>query len=493
MNTIFFYMGYAKCSEDNQMAKLHPPLLPNNEKTAKSLGPKAKVFLQKEETGKVGGLRHPQSSTLLSKRSKAKFAVIADDITGACDAGVQFKKHGLSTIVVMKVEHIAQALHEADVIVFNTDSRADAPLGAYKKVKTVAGALRKSGIELMYKKIDSTLRGNIGPELEAAMDELGIEVAIVAPAFPANNRTTVGGHQLVNQVPVMETEFAYDPTNPVKESHIPTLIQAQVKRRVGNIDLSYVMKGTEALKKEIDNQRRKGKEIIVVDAATQDHLETVANAASVSCAVGLTCGSAGLAEELPQTLKLTTLHPVTVISGSLSSATRRQILRAAKDLEAHIIDVDPLGILEGGKQKEEELKRVIDEAAKSITRGLDVIITTARVEEAATKTREESERLGLRALELSEALSLALGEVADRIAGHDKTTRLFLTGGSTATRACAAMGATGLIIETEVLPGIPSMRIIGGKHDGLRIVTKAGGFGTENAIAESMKYLKESS
>jgi len=209
-----------------------------------------------------------------------KLAVIADDLTGSNDTGVQYSKQGLETIVVTKLENIPKIKDRADVIVIDSESRADKSEIAYSKVKKAAEAIKKIGIDVVYKKIDSTLRGNIGPELDAIMDVFNYNLAILVPAFPANRRITVGGHQLVNQVPLNLTEISKDPLTPVKESHVPSLLKKQTKRDVMHIPLSKVMNPSD-LAEELKKIKKEKSGIVIIDAVTQNDLKTIAKTLSI--------------------------------------------------------------------------------------------------------------------------------------------------------------------------------------------------------------------
>ena len=138
--------------------------------------------------------------------------IVADDLTGAMDSSGYFAARGLSTDVILDPSYSS----DADVVVITTSSRAEHPNVARERVRQAVKGLAGRTI---YKKIDSTLRGNIGAELMAAMHEADCEKAIVAPAFPAVGRTTVNGVLLVDGTPVAETQFANDPVSPVSESH----------------------------------------------------------------------------------------------------------------------------------------------------------------------------------------------------------------------------------------------------------------------------------
>src|ERR671910_3452089 len=140
-------------------------------------------------------------------------AMIADDLTGAADTGVQFVHAGYKTAVFFRDSEVLD--DDLDAVVFDTDSRAMPAGFAAKRVLEAARAASKARI--IYKKLDSTLRGNVAAELAAALDGARRDRAVVAPAFPAAGRATVGGIQHVHGVPVDETEIANDPNTPVRE------------------------------------------------------------------------------------------------------------------------------------------------------------------------------------------------------------------------------------------------------------------------------------
>ncbi len=104
-------------------------------------------------------------------------ALIADDLTGAMDAGLQFGKRGLRALVPLGW----QALPDAEVLVVDTDTREATASEAHRRVGLVAGALCG---RTLFKKVDSTMRGNVGYELRALLEVLSPRAIVVAPAFP---------------------------------------------------------------------------------------------------------------------------------------------------------------------------------------------------------------------------------------------------------------------------------------------------------------------
>jgi D-threonate/D-erythronate kinase len=141
------------------------------------------------------------------------FGIIADDLTGAADTGIQFAKQNFYTILLpFGLENalfhshdvISQAettgsiedphyLRETHVIAISTNSRGMQAEQAYDTVRNATEHLKGLHSQIIYKKIDSTLRGNLGIEIEAVLDITGNDLAILAPTFPAYNRTTIGG------------------------------------------------------------------------------------------------------------------------------------------------------------------------------------------------------------------------------------------------------------------------------------------------------------
>ena len=210
-------------------------------------------------------------------------AIIADDLTGAADTGVQFARAGYSAAVVFRGEPVPD--EELDAVVFDTDSRTRRPGLAARYVAEAGRNVR--GARLVYKKFDSTLRGPVAAELSAAFESTRRGRVVVAPAFPAAGRTTAGGTQLVHGVPVHETEMKNDPRTPVREGHVPTLL--------GRWSSSVGTLGVDDLDDPENVRRALARNVwTVVDAERDADLEALVRAVPDPDAV-LWAGSAGLA------------------------------------------------------------------------------------------------------------------------------------------------------------------------------------------------------
>lgn len=154
-----------------------------------------------------------------------RLLLIADDFTGALDTGVQFVKNGALTEVFLNCDIDYKKHPQTEVFVVDTETRH---LSRNKAYETVYGLVKKavsSGIEAFYKKTDSGLRGNIGPEIEALSDALQ-ETVFFAPAFPSMNRIVRGGISYIDDVPVNKSVFGKDPFEPVTVSFVKDLFRS---------------------------------------------------------------------------------------------------------------------------------------------------------------------------------------------------------------------------------------------------------------------------
>ncbi len=156
---------------------------------------------------------------------------IADDLSGALDAAAAFHAAG-RTVVVPLTPAAWPAPAAGTVVGVTTESRNLPPAAAAAAVRAALAAGEARGARLVYKKIDSTLRGPVAAELAALAAADPTRRILFTPANPAVGRTVVDGILRVHGVPVAETEFARDPVSPVRVSSLREVLGAAATSRV---------------------------------------------------------------------------------------------------------------------------------------------------------------------------------------------------------------------------------------------------------------------
>ncbi|MFC4802252.1 four-carbon acid sugar kinase family protein [Neobacillus sp. GCM10023253] len=430
---------------------------------------------------------------------QVKLAVIADDLTGANDTGVQFAKQGLNTTVLFAETQLQPAHLSADVIVLNSDSRALSAEKAYEAVFNLAAQLNKLSVSKVFKKIDSTMRGNIGPEIDAVMDAYKLKTSFVVPAFPKSNRVTTNGYHYVNGVLLEETPIAQDPVCPVTESYLPKLLQEQSKREVTFISISDVQKGKSHLSEKIkDLSSGDSSKIIVVDATTDEELKMIVEAAEILEENFLWVGSAGIAYHLFNTGKREEVlrHqqsddrlPVLVVAGSVNPVIDRQIQVLKDKFHVEEIVISPEEFFYEDRRKR-EIERVVKAGQALLDKG-DLVVTTNRERETINRVKGLQQKLGISNFDVGYTIAESMGVIAGQLIDSKSICGAILTGGDIAGATCKVLNGEGIRVIGEVEAGIPYGKLFGGFFDGLPLVTKAGAFGTDQALANALQTITD--
>ncbi|MGH9839296.1 MAG: four-carbon acid sugar kinase family protein [Blastocatellia bacterium] len=115
------------------------------------------------------------------------FAAIADDDTGASDLAGMLAEQRVSTLLVIDLpaeEQFLEWSHGCDAVVMAEGTRNLAPALAREKARQalqIAATREPRVVEVKYcSTFDSTPAGNIGPAIDAAMDELSEGYLIIA-------------------------------------------------------------------------------------------------------------------------------------------------------------------------------------------------------------------------------------------------------------------------------------------------------------------------
>jgi uncharacterized protein YgbK (DUF1537 family) len=411
--------------------------------------------------------------------------IIADDLTGAADTGVQFCPFYDDTVLVSYLQLSNTAtLDPGSATALYTNSRALDMMSAHARLRSVARRLNKLESLWIYKKIDSCLRGNPGAETEALMDELAYDVSFIAPAFPEMGRTTVDGTHLVHGIPLAQTEISRDPVTPVTESDLGKIIESQSRYPVGHIPLNLLEGEETVIQDEIGRQIRAGIRHIVFDATCRTQLDRIARLTVSSPRKILPVGSAGLAAGLgillpPGPVKKQRHHRFVgaghhlLVCGTNSAVTRRQIKTLVGNYSYEEIALDP-AILMDEHPGDDFLNSV--SLARLKLSAKHVILTIDSSEQGTVSARQPNRQ------QAAKSMMEGLGRFLTAVLTDTRPGLLFLTGGDTADAIITSAGAKGIRILGEIVTGVVEGTLIGGLLDGLSVVTKAGAFGRDDTL-----------
>jgi uncharacterized protein YgbK (DUF1537 family) len=408
----------------------------------------------------------------------SRWLIIADDLTGAADCAIAFAKRGLESVVAWDQHREAGGV---PVLSVDAGTRSLSPEQAAKLQVDVLASHYCPGLHL-YKKIDSTLRGQPAAELAALLAYAPAyasgrpRLAIVAPAFPLAGRITLNGSIIVQGVPLEQTPlWARDHTY-ASANLVEVLCSAGLSAET--LSLATIAQGAEAVNKQFASARRRGLAAVVCDAKTEADLSVAAAASQAMADEIIFVGSAGLAAELaslescaatPAPLSAHTgRKSVLVVVGSLAETSRLQARTLVQSgLVRHVV-VSPGTLFDGSctqawQERSQQLAQYL--AAKE-----DVLLE----------------------LELTANPNLACGtklaaKLAEFVAGAGSFGAVIATGGDTVYALLSKLGVHSIRLLDEVEPGMPLGQTVGAVC--IPVVTKAGAFGDAHSLRRSLERL----
>jgi len=404
-----------------------------------------------------------------------KLLVIADDLTGACDTGVQFARKGIPVLVVTGITCESTALStDYQVVVINTESRHLKAEEAGRRVERVVELGIAAGMSHFYKKTDSTMRGNIGSELEALMVASGHNILPFIPALPKLGRTTCEGFQYIDDRPVHESDFAGDPLDPIAASFIPAIIGNQTRIQA-RILRTNELAPTASVKFDQEG-------IYIFNAETDDDLQLAGELLKENDLLNATAGSSGFAEFLPDLLDFargTAKHVyepgrMLVVSGSVNEVSLIQTANA----EAHgfaSVTLSPEILLAGDCHESTQTRQAIAKVIELDQEQRDVIVKSAEKSEDLELYLDIGRKRGFDLDQTHHLIVRNIGEIVRQILKQTRFNLLTVFGGDTLQAVARACGWSGLLPQEEVVPGVVISRVSGDLTAPL-LITKAGGF-----------------
>lgn len=428
--------------------------------------------------------------------------ILADDITEINDAALQFHLKGAHTQVVLDCENIQQGIKNIQVWAVTTASRGKSLETSYNEVKKACIKLTDDlGIDKFFKKIDTYCRGNIGIETLSMIENLNLDAAIIIPASPFHNITTVGGYQLIKGLPIERTEIARDVMAPVTESYIPTLLKMQLDEDktdlIGHLELNRVMQGAGPILMELKDLINSGKKIIVADAVSNDDIEQILLAIMKSklniLPVGTTATAQILAnhildevkhkeEEAPvKPAKIPNL-PKLIVSGSPTHLCRTQIekLTASEEIENKFaISITMQMLMEGISEE------VVNKVLNALENNNIVTIHASSLIQEFDGFSDDSLDNEMTKPKLITRISDFLAELTSQVISR-KEVILITLGSQTSIKCCKAINSLQLQIIDEVAPQIA----LSLDYKSQWIVSKSGYGGNSSTLIEILKYFK---
>lgn len=419
--------------------------------------------------------------------------IVADDLTGANDTLVQFAEAGfLARLSLAGPDTLADpdtghSTAAPAALALVTDARPLDADHARSRTSEAVHQLSRTGINRLYVKIDSTMRGSVAGQIAGALQAWGEThpdpFAVVCPAYPAMGRVVDGGQLLVHGERVELSPAGSDPVTPVLTSGMrdllpdavlaPNLSTVPAEQRA-NVLLSAAQESS----------------VVVVDATTQSDLGVIAAALLELGSRAVPVGSAGLAAALaaewtsPVERDATILQSVSgrtlVVVSSLHDVSREQTRVLTESCpDSELVALYPtMDNLRTAAAAEAWLEEKVPPH--------DLPSTVVMVSPSRTGSREEGQPDGANT---GARVADGLATLATALMERHRFSNLVLMGGDGARAVLRACGAESVTVRGAVQEGVPLGVINGGRAHGVRTVTKAGGFGSPETLVHILETL----
>ena len=420
-----------------------------------------------------------------------KYIVIADDLTGSNATCSLFKKIGLRAASILKLQ--GDKNYDVDVISYSTASRGLDKEEAYKKVSEAIKILKNKDVLVYNKRIDSTLRGNIGTEINAMLDNLEDDrIAVVVPAYPDSGRIVVNKTMLVNGVLLENSDAGKDPKTPIKTSCVESLVQKDIKYSSTYFTLSDIAQPIEEIAKKIQEAIKKSR-VLIFDAVNNEDIIKISKAI-IHSDINIVTVDPGpftlyYSKELQKKNHLE--KKILMVIGSVTATTKKQIEYILQEEDIFLVKMK----VEDFFEKEtclKEIERVISFIKKGIVSYDLFLVTTSPIgDEKKADLQKLAENLNTTVEEISKIIANTLTETVVKILKEtEKFEGVYSSGGDITIALLEKLKAIGVEIREEVIPLAAYGRLIGGDFPNLKLVSKGGMVGDEKTIKLCLHKIK---
>jgi uncharacterized protein YgbK (DUF1537 family) len=427
--------------------------------------------------------------------SAPKLGVIADDYTGAADLGSQLRERGAEAALFFGVPEgaaLRSAAASHDALIVALKSRSIEPGEAVRLSLEGLVRLDATHARQLYFKycstFDSTVRGNIGPVIDAMLDRRALAFTIAVPALPANGRTQVFGHLFVDGTLLSESSMRHHPLTPMTESNLLRHLRPQTTRQVGLIDLPTVRRGADAIARAAERLRTEGIGIALVDAMADEDVAAIAQA---FVAWPVVTGGSGLAGGLAHAWNTAgrgvrndarpPVGPATrgrglIIAGSCSAATLGQ-LSAIEQTGVPLVHLDVAALVRGDLARAQEQVEAVVTRARQGGGWCGLATSTAPAVRQALLARLSAE--GVASDAVAPAIERALARLTRQAVDSLEPAVVCVAGGETSGAIVDALHVRAATIGAAIAPGVPLLHERSA-HRALALVLKSGNFGGED-------------
>ncbi|MBS6105360.1 MULTISPECIES: four-carbon acid sugar kinase family protein [Anaerococcus] len=416
--------------------------------------------------------------------------IIADDLTGANANCALMKTIGLraASITASKLDNLPQKM---DAVAFTTDSRAMSKDHAYKRVFDKVNKYKNDSIELYSKRIDSTLRGNLGSELKAYQDALdNKKLAVCVPSFPDSKRIVINDFMYVDGIPLMNTDAGKDSKISAISNKVTENFKKDYEGEVVHISIEEIEKGIDHIRDIIIEN--KDKDLLIFDSITNDQISLIAKASLDSGIDFMSVDPGPFTKELTKLLyksQSISTKAIAVI-GSVTNVTMKQMAELKKRFDYYQVDVDPLKLI-NIDQAIVEIENSVNESCKNLDKyDLIIITTTPESIEDRLNLKEISDQFNISIDDLSLMISRGLAKIAKEVVIKESSiSGIFSSGGDVTVAVIEELLSDGIEIREEIQPLVAYGRVINGLKPDLKLVSKGGMVGNDIVMAECIQRI----
>lgn len=403
--------------------------------------------------------------------------ILADDLTGALDTGVQFIKNGVKVLVTSDVNYNFLSLDpEVKVLSINTNTRHLSPEEAYARIYNITKEATKAGVKYIYKKTDSVMRGNIGSELSAVLAASNEKYLAFVPSYPKMNRIVKNGILYVNGLPIGNTTFSKDPFNKIKGSRVVDIVKHNYEIPVHHLGAS-----DEIADCNLDSTK---KHIVIFDSETDDHIRNIGNKLINKYDLKLLAGCAGFASKLAEIIGLEGNHlnsykrskPLLVACGSLNITSIKQMEYAVKQgFQRHQLSnvVNISNDFLKSKSGEDFIQALVDNFDYEANIIIDTLGDFNNKKDQPNSIDEDTRT----------RIANNFGHIIKCIITKSKFETILVTGGDILKGFMDSLNCNEIFPVAEIIDGTVMFKVeYMGKE--LQVIAKSGGFGEEDTYVK---------